>query len=88
MPGIESSVCSVIFWCAGAERPWRCLIIQQRVMVAQLSDFTIGTTRGDDRFRHCLRNCEKRAEDAELSRERPPQHIGADAKRTDFALAV
>lgn len=43
---------------------------------------------GDDRFRHCATDDEKRAEDAELSRKRSLQTISADAKRTDFALAA
>lgn len=43
---------------------------------------------GADRFRHCLRNREKRVEDAKLSRKRSLQTIGAKAKRTDFALAA
>jgi hypothetical protein len=30
--------------------------------------------QGDDRFRHCLRNCEKRVEDAGLSRKRSLQN--------------
>ena len=45
-------------------------------------------TNGDDRFRHCLRNCEKRVEDAGLSRKRSLQKISANSKRTDFALAA
>jgi hypothetical protein len=43
---------------------------------------------GDDRFRHRLRNCEKRAEDAGLSRKRSLQTTGANLKRTDVALAA
>lgn len=34
---------------------------------------TVGV-QGDDRFRHCLRNYEKRVEDAGLSRKRSQQN--------------
>ena len=53
---------------------------------AILSELTI--KHGDDRFRHCSAEWMKRVEDAELSRKRPLQTIGANTKRADFALAA
>lgn len=60
----------------------------QRAIVAALTIKTVELEHGDDRFRHCLSECEKRVEDAGLSRKRSPQNISANAKRTDFALAA
>ena len=50
-------------------------------------EWTYNST-GDDRFRRVCVLREKRAKDAGLSCERPQQLIGAETKRTDFALAA
>ena len=53
-----------------------------------VSDRYSRAMHGDDRFRHCLQNYEKRVEDAGLSRKRSLQTISANVKRTDLTLAA
>ena len=55
---------------------------------ARDSDPLFASEHGDDRFRHCLQNREKRVEDPGLSRKRSLEKISANVKRTDLALAA
>ena len=57
-----------VLGCFGA-REWQL----HSVTAALRKKDTLERGHGDDRFRHRLRICEKRAEDAGLSRERPLQ---------------
>ena len=56
--------------------------------LVEVVDAEVENSIGDDRFRRVCVLREKRAKDAGLSCERPQQLIGAETKRTDFALAA
>ena len=78
--------------CILMSRPGGVLTTQQRAIATRLP-VNGRPAHGDDRFRHCLRDCEKRVEDAGLSRKRSLQTISANNNSTvsakaDFALAA